>query len=41
MPGDTLIVRGYRLDTPGQAALTVTVEENGEQAIANSLFEYR
>ena len=41
MPGDTLIVRGYRLDAPGQAALTVTVEETGEQAIANSLFEYR
>lgn len=41
MPGDTLIVRGYTLDEPGQAALTVTVAESGEQAIANSLFEYR
>jgi acyl dehydratase len=41
MPGDTLIVRGYRLPEQGQAAVTVTVEESGELAIANSLFEYR
>lgn len=41
MPGDTLIVRGYRLEENGQAAVTVTVEQTGEQAIANSLFEYR
>jgi len=40
MPGDTLIVRGYRLETPGQAAITVTVKESGEEAIANALFEY-
>jgi acyl dehydratase len=40
MPGDTLIVRGYLLDEPGQAALTVTVKETGELAIANALFEY-
>jgi acyl dehydratase len=40
MPGDTLIVRGYRLETPGQAAVTVTVKESGEEAITNGLFEY-
>jgi len=40
MPGDTLIVRGYRLEQAGQAAITVTVEETGELAIANALFEY-
>ena len=40
MPGDTLIVRGYHLE-PGQAAITVTVAESDEQAIANALFEYR
>ena len=40
MPGDTLIVRGYHLE-PGQAAVTVTVAESDEQAIANALFEYR
>ena len=39
-PGDTLIVRGYRLETPGQAAGTVTVKESGEEAITNGLFEY-
>jgi len=39
-PGDTLIVRGYRLETPGQAAVTVTVKESGEEAITNGLFEY-
>ena len=41
MPGDTLIVRGYLLETAGQAAITVTVDESGELAIANALFEYR
>jgi acyl dehydratase len=41
MPGDTLIVRGYPLEQPGQAAVTVAIEESGEQAIANALFEYR
>ncbi len=41
MPGDTLIVRGYRLpDTAGQAAVTVTVKETGVDVIANGLFEY-
>jgi acyl dehydratase len=40
MPGDTLIVRGYRLEERGQAAITVTVAQSGEQAIANALFEY-
>ena len=40
MPGDTLIVRGYRLPEAGQAAITVTVAQSGEQAIANALFEY-
>jgi acyl dehydratase len=40
MPGDTLIVRGYKLDAPGTAAVTVTVKESGEAAIANGLFEY-
>jgi acyl dehydratase len=41
MPGDALLVRGYRLEQPGQAAITVTVEHSGEQAIGNALFEYR
>jgi acyl dehydratase len=40
MPGDTLIVRGYALDQPGQAAVTVSVKESGEDAIASALFEY-
>jgi hypothetical protein len=40
MPGSTLIVRGYKLEQPGQAAVTVTVKETGEEAIANGLFEY-
>jgi len=40
MPGDTLLVRGYALERPGHAAITVTVEQTGEQAIANALFEY-
>jgi acyl dehydratase len=40
MPGDTLIVRGYKLETPGQAAITVTVKESGEEAISTALFEY-
>jgi acyl dehydratase len=40
MPGDTLIVRGYALEQPGQAAITVTVKETGIDAIANCLFEY-
>jgi acyl dehydratase len=39
MPGDTLIVRGYKLDA-GRAAITVTIEESGEQAIANAQFDY-
>jgi len=40
MPGDTLLVDGWRLEEPGKAAVTVTVEETGELAIANALFEY-
>jgi acyl dehydratase len=40
MPGDTLIVRGYRLEQAGQAAVTVTVKDSGEEAIANASFEY-
>jgi acyl dehydratase len=39
MPGDTLVVRGYGL-APGQAAITVTIAQSGEQAIGNALFEY-
>jgi len=39
-PGDTLVVRGYKLDTAGQAAITVTVKESGEEAISNCLFEF-
>jgi acyl dehydratase len=41
MPGDTLIVEAWPLQEPGQAAVTVTVKETGEKAIANALFEYR
>ncbi len=40
MPGDTLIVEAWPLETPGQAAVTVTVKETGEKAIANALFEF-
>jgi acyl dehydratase len=40
MPGDTLIVEGWTLEEPGQAALTVTIKESGEKAVANALFEY-
>jgi acyl dehydratase len=40
MPGDTLVVRGYDLEHAGQAAITVTVKESGDVAIANALFEY-
>ena len=40
MPGDTLVVRGYRLEEPGQAAITVSMKESGEDAIASALFEY-
>lgn len=39
LPGQTLRVEGYVLE-PGRAALTVTIEETGELAIANALFEY-
>ncbi len=39
MPGDTLIVRGYKLEEAGQAAVTVSVKESGEDAIANAVFE--
>jgi acyl dehydratase len=40
MPGDTLIVEGWKLDEPGTAAVTVTVEGSGDKAIAKGLFEY-
>lgn len=40
MPGDTLVVRGWTLEQPGQAAVTVSIASSGEQAIANALFEY-
>lgn len=40
MPGDTLVVEGFVLE-PGKAAITVTVNESGDKAIANALFEYR
>ena len=41
MPGDTLIVEGWPLEDSGQAALTVTVKETGEKAIANARFEFQ
>jgi acyl dehydratase len=41
LPGDTLVVEGWRLDEPGRAALTVRVKDRGEAAIASCLFEYR
>jgi acyl dehydratase len=40
MPGDTLVVEGFALDTPGRVALTVTVKETGDQAIANAEMVY-
>jgi len=39
LPGQTLKASGYVL-APGEAALTVQVEETGELAIANALFRY-
>lgn len=39
LPGQTLVTSGYVLE-PGKAAVTVTVQETGELAIANALFEY-
>jgi acyl dehydratase len=39
LPGQTLVAEGYTL-APGQAALTVRVQETGELAIGNALFEY-
>jgi acyl dehydratase len=41
MPGDTLVVEGYLLEEPGKAAVTVTVKETGDVAIANALFSFR
>ena len=41
MPGDTLTVEGWPLEAPGTAAITVTVKESGQKAIANALFEYK
>ena len=40
MPGDTLVVEGFALDTAGRAAITVTVKETGEKAIANAELAY-
>jgi len=40
LPGQKLLVQGYRL-TPGSAALTLRVQDTGELAIANALFEYQ
>lgn len=40
MPGDTLVVEGWPLEQPGQAAITVTVKETGQKPIANALFEF-
>lgn len=40
MPGDTLVVEGYPLED-GKAALTVTVKERGDVAIANAELNYR
>lgn len=40
MPGDTLVVEGFVLE-PGKAAITVTVKETGDKAIANALLEFR
>lgn len=39
MPGDTLVVEGFKLE-PGKAAVTVTVKETGVKAIANCVLEY-
>ena len=41
MPGDTLIVEGYQLETPGNAAIIVKVKDSGDKAIANCLFEFK
>ena len=41
LPGDTLVVEGWRLEEPGRAAITVTVKESGDVAIANALFSFR
>lgn len=40
LPGQRLTTRGYVLE-PGKAAITVLVEDTGELAIANALFEYQ
>jgi acyl dehydratase len=39
LPGQTLVADGWVLE-PGRAAVTVTVKETNEQAIANGLFLY-
>ena len=39
LPGQKLTTRGYVLE-PGKAAITVLVEDTGELAIANALFQY-
>lgn len=40
LPGDALVVRGYPLASPGEAAITVSVRDSGAEAIAHALFEY-
>ena len=40
MPGDTLVVKGWKLPEAGKAAVTVEVEHSGDKAIATCLFEY-
>lgn len=39
LPGQTLLTSGYVIE-PGKAAVTVLVQETGDLAIANALFEY-
>jgi acyl dehydratase len=39
LPGQTLLAEGYVLE-PGSASITVRVQETGELAIGNGLFEY-
>jgi acyl dehydratase len=40
MPGDTLVVEGYKLED-GKAAITVTIKDSDVKPIANCLFEYK
>lgn len=41
LPGDTLVVRGYALPEPGQAAVTVTIAETGVEPISSARFVFR